>query len=56
MRGSSSVTIAAHFSRADPGAKRRKKSLLQKQLPSSKSKPFQKESDRLLNALPIDFN
>ena len=40
---------AANFSKADPGAKRRKKSLLQKQLPSSKPKPFPKESDRLLN-------
>jgi len=46
---SSRVTVAANFSRADPGAKRRKKSLLQKQLPSSKSKPFPKESGRLLN-------
>ena len=45
----SGFTIAANFSRADPGAKRRKKSLLQKQLPSSKPKPFPKESDRLLN-------
>ena len=45
----SSFTIAANFSRADPGAKRRKKSLLQKQLRSSKSKPFPEESDRLLN-------
>ena len=43
------VTIAANFSRADPGAKRRKKGLLQKQLPSSKPKPFPKESDRLSN-------
>ena len=42
-------TIAANFSRADPRAKRRKKRLLQTQLPSSKAKPFPKESDRLLN-------
>ena len=42
--------IAANFSRA-PGAKRRKEGLFQKQLPSSKSKPFPKESDRLLNPL-----
>ena len=46
----SGFTIAATFSRADPGAKRREKSLLQKQLPSSKPKPFPKESDRCLNS------
>ena len=45
----SGFTIAAIFSRADPVAKRRKKSLLQKQLPSSKPKPFPKESGRSLN-------
>jgi len=42
-------TIAANFSRADPGAKRRKVGLFHKQLPSSKPQPFPKESDRLLN-------
>ena len=45
----SGFTIAANFSRADPGAKRRKKTLFQKQLKSSKPKPFPKESERLLN-------
>ena len=45
----SGFTIAANFPRADPGAKRRKERLLQKQLPNSKPKPFPKESDRLLN-------
>jgi len=43
------LKIAANFSRADPGAKRRKVGLFHKQLPNSKSKPFPKESDRLLN-------
>ena len=47
--------IAASFSRADPGTKRRKKSLLQKQLKSSKPKPFQKESGRLLNVFLFIF-
>ena len=46
---SSGFAIATSFSRADPGAKRRKKNLLQKQLPSSKPKPFPQESNRLLN-------
>jgi hypothetical protein len=45
----SGFTVAANFSRADPGAKRRKVGLSHKQLPSSKSKPFPKESDCLLN-------
>jgi hypothetical protein len=45
----SRFTIAANFCRADPGAKRRKKHILQKQLKSSKSKPFPPESGRLLN-------
>jgi hypothetical protein len=45
----SGIKIEAFFSRADPGAKRRKKNIVQKQLPSSKSKPFPKESDRVLN-------
>jgi len=45
----SGFTIAANFSRADPGDKRRKVGLFHKQLPNSKSKPFPKESDRLLN-------
>ena len=43
----SGITIAANFSRADPGTKRRKKRLLQKQLRSSKSKPCLKESNSL---------
>ena len=38
--------FSASFSRADPGAKRRKVGLFQKQLPSSNPKPFQKESGR----------
>ena len=45
----SGFTIAANFSRADLGNKRGKVSLFQKQLPSSKSKPFPKESDRWLH-------
>ena len=45
----SGCTIAVHFSRADPGAERRKVGLFQKQLPNSKPKPFPKEPDRLLN-------
>ena len=45
----SGVTIAANFFRADPGFKRRKVGLFHKQLPHSKSKPFPRESDRLLN-------
>jgi len=45
----SGFTIAANFSRADPGAKRRKVGLFQKQLQSSKRKPFPKESGRLLD-------
>ena len=45
----SRFTIAAFFSRADPGPKRRTKRLFQKQLQSSKRNPFPKVSDRLLN-------
>ena len=45
----SGFTIAATFSRADPGAKKKKVDLFQKKLPSSKPKPFPKESGRLLN-------
>jgi hypothetical protein len=47
----SGFRIAANFSRADPGAKGRKVCFFQKQLPSSKSKPFPKESDRSLTLI-----
>ena len=45
----SGLTTAANFSKADPGAKRRKVGLSQKQLPNSKSKPFPEDTDRLSN-------
>ena len=44
-------TLTAKLSRADPGAKRRKEGLFQKQLPSSKPIPFSNQSDRIFNHL-----
>ena len=45
----SGFTSAANFSKADRGAKGRQKHLLQKQSKSSKTMPFPKEPDHLLN-------
>ena len=49
----SGFTIAANFSRADPEVKRRKVGLFQKQLPSSKPKPFPKRIRPLIKPLPV---